>query len=371
MKGVLKYRYSLLVMILEHTEEQVAILNQISSFRVLAAAGSGKTSTMAYYVKGELDSGRCKEQEICFITFTRFAAKQIRDRVSKILNRMAQLTYGTFHATMWKLMIKAGIIRNDEKGLFDACIDKGVLRFISNMRTREPRLVAILKTYKLLIVDEFQDLDETQFEFVSLFKTIQPNLRIVAIGDLAQNIYRFRGTSNEFLRTKLLEIEPNLASYRLTTNFRSTPAILNFVNALFSYEIQNEHILPMFAPIGKGYGTKPKFYEYAKNPGKGIGEYEELVVETLIPILMKAKQEGQSVALIFPVLKCVSYNYIGALLFEKSKERGFTPDFHQITKEDETCATVEFQYNPSEKNSPIQKSTIHSSKGLEWDIVAS
>lgn len=353
------------------TQEQQEILSfQEGSFRVLAAAGSGKTTTMALFVKQQIEEKKAQEQQICFITFTRFAAKQIRDKVTKILGHSAQLLYGTFHATMYKLGYQAGIIHKGDKGLYDSCMEEGVKRFLVHMRSRNHTLVQILTRFKILIVDEFQDLDESQFEFVKLFKLIQPNLRIIAIGDLAQNIYRFRGTSNEFLRNKLFEVEPELRTFHLTTNFRSTPSILNFVNGLFHAEIKDGHILPMFAPKGKAYGMKPQFYEYAKTPGKGLGEFEDLVVDTILPLIKRAKDSGKSVALIFPMLKCVSYQYITALTFEKSKALGFTPDFHQITKEDETCATQEFAYNPSNTGAPVQKSTIHSSKGLEWDIVA-
>jgi hypothetical protein len=354
---------------MELTSEQENILACKASFRVLAAAGSGKTTTMSLFVKQQIEQG-IQENQICFITFTRFAAKQIRDKVAKILGRRAQLLYGTFHATMYKLGIQAGIIAHNQKGLYDNCMEKGVKRFLTHMREHNTHLTQILKRFKVLIVDEFQDLDEAQFEFVQLFKKIQPALRVIGIGDLAQNIYRFRGTSNKFLRNGLYEVDPELQTFQLTTNFRSTPAILNFINALFNTEIKDGHILPMFAPASKAYGMKPQYYEYAKNPAKGVGEYEDSVVDIILPLIVKAKNSGKSVALIFPMLKCVSYQYITALIFEKSKALGFTPDFHQITKEDETCATMEFTYNPSNTVAPVQKSTIHSSKGLEWDIVA-
>jgi superfamily I DNA/RNA helicase len=249
-------------------------------------------------------------------------------------------------------------------------MEEGVKRFLEHMRLQTPPLTQVLKRFKLLIVDEFQDLDDSQFEFIKHFKTINPSLRIVGIGDLAQNIYRFRGTSNEFLRNRIFETDPDMETFELTTNFRSTPAILNFVNAVFSEEIKEGHILPMSPEKRKAYGMKPQIYEYAKNPSKGTGEFEDLVVETILPLIKKAKDSQKSVALIFPVLKCISYQYITALIYEKSKSLGFTPDFHQITKEDETCTTQEFTYDPSSTLAPVQKSTIHSSKGLEWDFVA-
>jgi hypothetical protein len=355
---------------MEFTEEQELILSQTrGSFKVLAAAGSGKTSTMSFLVKDEIVSGRALESEICFITFTRFAADQIKRKISGIMRRFTSVMYGTFHATMYRLLNKAGISPPEPEGLYDARMEEGVKFFIGLMREKDPRLVRVLQTYKVLIVDEFQDLDESQFEFVRLFKVIKPELRVIAIGDLAQNIYRFRGTSNEFLRTYIHNIVPDLASFRLTTNFRSSRKILDFVNIIFKEEIKNKQILPMRPFSGSQIGYNIKYYEYAKCPGKGTGEYEELVATTLLPILTDAKKNSKSVCLIFPIMKCASFQIITGLLRKFSRESQYAFDFHQITKEDETCSTVEFSYNPKDSSAPVQASTIHGSKGLEWDIV--
>jgi hypothetical protein len=121
---------------------------------------------------------------------------------------------------------------------------------------------------------------------------------------------------------------------------------------------------------GASEGQNIKYYEYAKCPGKGTGEYEELVATTLLPILTDAKKNSKSVCLIFPIMKCASFQIITGLLRKFSRESKYAFDFHQITKEDETCSTVEFNYNPKDSTAPVQASTIHGSKGLEWDIVA-
>jgi hypothetical protein len=354
------------------TSEQTAIIEYVDgSFRVLAGAGSGKTTTMAHFVKKELESGRSKAEEICFITFTRFAANQIRMKVKKIIGQHVPILCGTFHSAMWKLLRIAGIQSPESKTLYDSRMGEWVNFVLEQFRQKNPRLVKLLQTFKCLIIDEFQDLDEYQFEFVKLFKEINPSIRIIAIGDLAQNIYRFRGTSNEFLRTRLKnEIVNDLKTFRLTTNFRSSNEILKAANLLFQDEIQQKKILPMFPSELASQGRKPEYYEYAVNPGKGYGEYEELVVRTLLPIIMDAKKREKSVVLIFPMLKCQSFQLISALLRHCSRECGYCFDIHEISKEDETCSTVEFSYNPTLKNSPIQCSSFHSAKGLEWDIVA-
>lgn len=357
---------------MQHTNEQCQILAcNTGSIRILAAAGSGKTTTMAQKVKDEIDSGRCVPEEIMFATFTRFAADQIRSRVRRVIGYDVNIMCGTFHSIIYKLRMKAGLTCSKPDNLYSARMEEWVNEFMTFLKENNTRLLNILKKFKVLIVDEFQDLDETQFEFVNLFKQVQPSLRILAIGDLAQNIYRFRGTSNEFLRTQLEKyVCPDLTTFELTTNFRSTKAILNLVNAVFAEDISNKHILPMVPGPNAPDGKKPCYYEFAVNPGKGIGEYEEHVANTLFPILVRAKTDGNPIALIFPVIKCQSFELIMALLRQYSKQNGFKLDLHKIAKEDETCNTVSFTYDTQDPNSPVQFSSIHSSKGLEWDIVA-
>ena len=356
---------------MQFTDEQETILAQTTgSFKVLAAAGSGKTSTMSYLVKNEIVSKRTPEHAIAFITFTRFASDQIKTKLRKIMERWTRVLCGTFNATMFKILNQAKIEPPEPVGLYDARMEQGVKFFLDLMTNKDPRLVSVLLEYKLLIVDEFQDLDEAQFDFVKQFKEIQPSLRVIAIGDLAQNIYRFRGTSNEFLRTRLEEIISDLKCFQLTTNFRSSRHILHFVNRLFKEEIKDGHILPMTAPKNAAIGYKPRYFEYAKSPGKGIGEYEELVALTLLPILKEAKKNRKSVVLIFPILKCASFQMITGLLRGYSRRDGYSFDIHQIAKEDETCLTITFDYDPKDTDAPIQCSSFHASKGLEWDVVA-
>ena len=351
------------------TDEQEEILAiKDTSFRVLAAAGSGKTTTMTLYVKGRVEAG-ISEKDIMFITFTRFAAKQIKDKVKKIMGGCSRIFFGTFHSVIFKILYKTPYVQVDNENLFSQRFDEYLKLFMQLLRDRKEGIVQQLESMKILIVDEFQDLDEVQFEFLSLMKGLIPTLQIIAIGDLAQNIYRFRGTSNEFLRTLLArDICPDLLTLRLTTNFRSTPSILKFVNALFAPEIADGHILPMNAPDGVKEGIKPDYFEFAKNPEAGKGDYEDSVSDTLYGILKSAKNKGHSVCIIFPKIKGSSYEYITALLRDKLVGDEFPFDLHKIAKEDETCTTVEFNYDHLEKH-PVQASTFHSSKGLEWDYV--
>jgi ATP-dependent exoDNAse (exonuclease V) beta subunit len=106
-----------------------------------------------------------------------------------------------------------------------------------------------------LLVDEFQDTDPVQVEIVELLGALgerhdPARLSLFLVGDPKQSIYRFRRADIESYRgarEKLrAEGDEKAAEAALVTNFRSDPAILRFVNALFE---------PLFRPGGKGSGA--------------------------------------------------------------------------------------------------------------------
>ncbi|MCO6044896.1 UvrD-helicase domain-containing protein [Aeoliella sp. ICT_H6.2] len=85
----------------------------------------------------------------------------------------------------------------------------------------------------VLFVDEFQDTDRIQVDMVrSLVGDIAGMGKLFFVGDDKQSIYRFRGAEPRVFRDLQGEIDQ---AWRLplSQNFRSQPAILNFVNTLF------------------------------------------------------------------------------------------------------------------------------------------
>jgi ATP-dependent helicase/nuclease subunit A len=86
---------------------------------------------------------------------------------------------------------------------------------------------------ELLLVDEFQDTDPLQVELVeALCGGDLAGGKLFFVGDYKQSIYRFRGAKPHVFR-KLRDRTPAAGQLSLTLNFRSQPAILDFVNALF------------------------------------------------------------------------------------------------------------------------------------------
>jgi len=104
-----------------------------------------------------------------------------------------------------------------------------LLRDEANQNLRERTAAQI----QMLLVDEFQDTDTTQVELIRALCGEQMHRgKLFFVGDEKQSIYRFRGAQPRVFR-QLQDDVPEAGRLPLSQNFRSQPAILHFVNALF------------------------------------------------------------------------------------------------------------------------------------------
>jgi ATP-dependent helicase/nuclease subunit A len=126
------------------------------------------------------------------------------------------------------------------------------------------------KHYALLLVDEFQDTDTVQWEMIQLLtagaeagdgQELAPPGCLFIVGDPKQSIYRFRGADIEtYLNVAIPEsmVKRGLERLELTTNFRSVPAILSFVDEAFHGIMKNAPDTPYqpdYLPFG-GRGAR-------------------------------------------------------------------------------------------------------------------
>jgi ATP-dependent exoDNAse (exonuclease V) beta subunit len=86
--------------------------------------------------------------------------------------------------------------------------------------------------FRYLVIDEFQDTDPLQVELAKLLAGDRPGA-LVVVGDAKQSIYRFRRADVRLFRELVRETGAERVLH-LTQNFRSRPAILGFVNRVFS-----------------------------------------------------------------------------------------------------------------------------------------
>ena len=79
--------------------------------------------------------------------------------------------------------------------------------------------------YPYLLVDEFQDIAPADFRLISLLSE-----NLFAVGDDDQAIYGFRGGNSEIMQT--FTNQPDVAKYEITRNYRSTSTIVEHARAL-------------------------------------------------------------------------------------------------------------------------------------------
>lgn len=236
--------------------------------RLRAGPGTGKTKTLVNRIAYLVEQQGVKPDEITAVTFTNQAADEMRQRLQARLGgkrAVAKMTIGTFHAICLTLLGKVRLIAQSEALTVAEQVlggQKGsarnLLQAVSRVKNGasmeeagiEPeqyeaycaRLKALgaldfddLLTQALqldvtgqrrfthLLVDEFQDINDTQFELVRAWSRRSRSLFV--IGDADQAIYGFRGASGRCFE-RLLEQAPQTRLIHLVENYRSTPEIL-------------------------------------------------------------------------------------------------------------------------------------------------
>ena len=101
-----------------------------------------------------------------------------------------------------------------------------------------------------LLVDEYQDTNQAQYELVKLIA--QPEGRLTAVGDDDQSIYAWRGARPENLATLARDF-PQLKVIKLEQNYRSMGVILKAANKLIGH---NPHVFDKKLWSERGHGEK-------------------------------------------------------------------------------------------------------------------
>ena len=107
------------------------------------------------------------------------------------------------------------------------------------------------RRFQFILVDEYQDTNKLQSDLIDLLAGRHKNVMVV--GDDAQSIYAWRGANFANI-LKFPERYPGAKTYKIETNYRSTPEILRLANAAIAANVNQ--FTKELAPARKS-GLKP------------------------------------------------------------------------------------------------------------------
>ncbi len=211
---------------------------------VLAGPGSGKTRVVAHRCAYLLRVERIRADRILVACFNRHAALQLRRSIFRLVGRNAcGVMIQTYHSLALRLLGRSLAGAGDGEDLpdFSRILEEATELLTGKtgadgLRADEMR-DRILAGFSHILVDEYQDVDEREYAFISALagrKEIDEDrkLAIMAVGDDDQSIYGFKGANVRFIRR--FQDDYRAREHYLTENYRSTWAIIAATNRLIA-----------------------------------------------------------------------------------------------------------------------------------------
>jgi ATP-dependent DNA helicase RecQ len=214
---------------------------------VLAGPGSGKTRVVTHRVAYLLRVERVDPRSILVLCFNRGAILSLRRKLQELVGAdMNGVTTLTFHGLALRLTGRSVAVSAERRGGGDIDFTRVITDAVRLLKGEAEAIglvgnsvrEALVGRFSHVLVDEYQDIDEEQYELVSLLagKTMaeqDQKLTILAVGDDDQNIYRFRGANVGFIRQ--FHDDYQAEKHYLVENYRSTAHIIAAANQLIQH----------------------------------------------------------------------------------------------------------------------------------------
>jgi len=320
----------------EPTKQQQDVINADinSNLSIIACAGSGKTTTLIGRICNLLKNG-IGGGEIILTTFTRDSARDMRRKLEKKIGRDCGVNVGTMDSLSLHFLRRMGKL---EENMYN--VGEYALEFLRFLREDDERRV-FCGNFRYMFVDEFQDINELQFNIINEF--YKNGVHIVGVGDDGQNIYTFRGSNVKYIMDFQKYFGGEL--YYLTHNFRSTKQIIDVAN----YTIERAQLImpkKMIPQVGFE-GEKPQvnfFYNQEEQANFIIGQVQKYlrIVKKLEEICILCPMNS----MLYKLEEIALLNNIPVNLIDNKEGVG-----------------------GGIKRGKLTMCTIHKSKGLEWDVV--
>mgnify|MGYP006272791169 FL=1 len=137
-----------------------------------------------------------------------------------------------------------------------------------------------------VMVDEFQDLNLVQIEFVQALLSRHDDARLFAVGDDWQSIYGFKGARPDYFIDFETEFSPATET-RLETNYRCPPSVVQAGNALIE---NNEAKTEKTVTANKSLSTTPQVHLV---PGSDDFQYKRNAITKLVELVTESITNGR------------------------------------------------------------------------------
>ena len=170
----------------------------------------------------------------------RYKAKQILNRISSFKNSLITVRAYFNNADLQEADMHASRPKVGEiyKQYVDRCFKSGAMDFddlllrTNELLTRFPESLAKYQDrFRYIMVDEYQDTNHSQYLIVKALADRFQNICVV--GDDSQSIYSFRGANIQNILSFQKDY-PDVKTFKLEQNYRSTKNIVNAANSVIS-----------------------------------------------------------------------------------------------------------------------------------------
>lgn len=325
--------------------EQISYITNLNltNTKLLACAGSGKTRSIIGRINFLVNQLGVPKTNIFDITFSKFAANDFHKKIQDLFpdfESWAQLkNFSTIDSLAKSVLCKVKSHKSNNIEILSIAF-RNYLRSIS---TEDVKMIRKIKNIQHLFVDEAQDLNQVQFEAISLIEK-HFGTTIHLIGDPNQNIFQFRRSSSSYLMNF-----PG-KQFDLTFNFRSTQEIINF----------SERLKPIPTSPIKSFARKsgPKPIIISK-PAKDVHKI-------ILDYIKNYPKDLSDIAIICPTKGTGKCNTVGLAVFFNLFKTNKIP-FKQLY--DESGNSDERKKEVDKLPGHINLLTWHGTKGLEFDTV--
>jgi hypothetical protein len=357
------------------SEEQKDIIETLlnpHNIRVVAKAGSGKTSTSIvscgkYYEKFQ--------QKAIILTYNSLLKESCREEL-EVCEMSHIVDAHSYHAAAFSYFIKDATNIDHRKVSVETVIEEAC--------ARSPTNPSQLKNYSLLIIDEIQDMNEQFYEFsLHLLSFMSPSTIIMIMGDPFQRIFDYLGADLKYIQDpdhyfgKYLQI-PNkeFIKKHMSICWRLTPETAHWINTYLNptFIVDDEKYQPFIsewwgqgikAPLNKP--SHPDSIEYISS------NYNNRKIALQCEYLFTLHGNANVALLGYSLGK--TQNITKSQTGKNDTAKGSTPltgVINMLSKQNHENWLIlkeDTRYRKDIANRKRTASTIHKFKGLEKDVI--